>query len=457
MNTHNPIDNDFTTRSGIFAAVSDKISVRLDEYGQYEYVVNESLDPDELSKIEELNGLKRADEDLISNELYGSIENIHHDPIVGYYSSLYCGYVAEGDFRKNGTSGGMATWLLTQLLEQDLVDGVVAVTKSDSPDVLYKYSVLRSSQEMSRSVKTKYYSMELSAVLELIASNPGRYAVIGIPSFISDIRRLQKMNPLYSQRILFTLSLLCGHQKTTKYGEAIAFQAGFMPQDVSDIDFRLKTKSGVASNYVTEITGTKEGKPTSEVRRQSQAYVNNWSTGMFKVNFSDFIDDCFGETADVTLGDAWLPEYTSDTQGNNVIIVRNPVIRNLIEEGLRDKRLVLDKVDVQTVKRSQVGLIRHYRTELPYRLAKYRDSGVVTRVLPSEDIPIIRRRIQDLRVEIGARSKVYYREAVERSDWSYFEKKMGPLLWRYKMLYRLTRIRSLGVLGIVRHIANRWR
>lgn len=37
----------------------------------------------------------------------------------------------------------------------------------------------------------------------------------------------------------------------------------------------------------------------------------------------DFCDDVFAETADIALGDAWLPEYVQDGNGTNVVVTRN--------------------------------------------------------------------------------------------------------------------------------------
>ena len=105
-------------------------------------------------------------------------------------------------------------------------------------------------------------------------------------------------------------------------------------------------------------------KPTKELLGQ------NWGQGYFKTKASDFTDDVMNETADITLGDAWLPEYTKDSKGNNVIVVRNPVIDDLIREGIESGRLNLDVVDKETIFRSQAAHYRHTHDELAYRLYK---------------------------------------------------------------------------------------
>lgn len=449
------LDNEFSTRSGVLTAVSENILIRLDDFGQYEYHALGPLSHDEVEKVTALDGLRNADEDEISYALYGSTEGVKKDPILGHYLALYCGAVKEGEFRANGTSGGITTWLLTELLNNGDIDGVVAVVNSQNGGPLYQYAILRTREEVASSAKSRYYPMELSSVLAAIKATPGRYAVVGIPSFISDLRRLQAIDETFRERIRFTFSLLCGHQKTTKYGEAIGFEAGFQPDQIRSIDFRYKTENSVASEYVTEIVGCQSGKMVRVVVPGKSAFVNDWSAGMFKVNFSDFVDDCFGETADISLGDAWLPQYASDGRGTNVVVVRDPHIRAILDRAAEEGRLWLDKVDASTVKDSQPGLIRHYRTELPYRLAKYDGVGLKKRVQPSLQLPYLRRLVQDLRLKIAVVSKRQYQLAVEKSDWTYFKRKMDPLMWRYHMIYKLLRLRSLGFSGTIRILLSR--
>ena len=60
------------------------------------------------------------------------------------------------------------------------------------------------------------------------------------------------------------------------------------------------------------------------------------------------------------------------------------------------------------------------------------------RVEASPDLPLLRRRIQDVREQIAEQSHIHYRTAVELGDWSYFVAKMKPLVDRHNALYSLT-------------------
>lgn len=452
-----PIDNEFSTRSGVFTAISPKISMQLNRFGEYDYVVTEPLTGEELEQVGRLDGLRHADEDQIAGALFATDDTVRYDPVIGYYRSLYCGHVSEGEYRANGSSGGMATWILTELIRRREIDGVVCVVHTPHGEALYEYAVLRSEADIIRSAKSRYYPVEMSAALAAIKETPGSYAVVGIPSFVSDLRRLQQIDDTLRERVKYTVGLLCGHQKSAKYGESIAFEAGIRPGNTSAIDFRYKSGEGLASAYVTEVHGTDAGLPTRKVLPAEHSYTADWSAGMLKTNFSDFVDDCFGETADITLGDAWLPQYIADSWGTNVVVVRNPRLAEIIAQASSEGRLALDPVTADVVRASQPGLIRHYRAELPYRLWKFSDRAIVKRVQPSSDLAVLRRAVQSLRLQIAKQSRVAYREAEERSDWSYFVKKMDPLMSRYRLVYRLIRARELGARGVAQRIKGRFR
>ena len=50
----------------------------------------------------------------------------------------------------------------------------------------------------------------------------------------------------------------------------------------------------------------------------------------FKYKACDFCDDVFAETADVVVGDAWIPKYL--TQGNSLVVTRSSLFDSLINK-----------------------------------------------------------------------------------------------------------------------------
>lgn len=452
----------FSEASGSSVLVDENLSIELNEFGIYEEKTllseDQYLNPLVKHVSPHLNDI--TDESQIANKLYGELDNIKYHEHIGYYKSLYVGHVIEGDFRAKASSGGMGTWIFNELFEKDLIDGVIHVKENTdkNSDVLYKYDISRTIEEIRGGSGTKYYPVEFSYVLKIVKEVPGRYAIIGIPSFIMAIRLLAEKDKLIDERIKFTIGLVCGHQKSSKFSEAFAWQVGIKPGNLKSINFRKKLPDRPANNYAVEMTGLIDDKEVTIVKPTRELLGQNWGQGYFKTKASDFTDDVMNETADMTIGDAWLPEYTEDSKGNNIIVIRNSIIDDLISEGAKSGRLLLDSVDVETIVRSQSGHFRHTQDELAYRLYKKdknKEWRPKKRIEASDHIPFFRRLIQDMREDIYTQSHIVYKQAVDLGDLNYFTSKMGKLSKKYSYTYRLMRILDMGPWAAIKKAVNK--
>lgn len=449
----------YSEASGSMAVVDANIKMRLNEYGLYEEtVVDPKKDISNQALFVSPNYNSEINESNVADDLYKNITDIQYDNRIGYYTSLYAGYVAEGDYRAQASSGGMGTWILKELFEKDLVDSIIHVKKSEDSERLFQYDISSSLKEIQAGAKTRYYPVELSEVIKRVKDNPGRYAVIGIPSFIYAIRLLAKQDEVINQRLKFTVGLICGHQKSSKFAESMAWQVGIEPGNLVDIDFRHKLLDRPANHYGVKMTGLIDNELKTIIKPKDELFGQDWGWGLFKPTTSNFTDDVFNETADVVLGDAWLPEYETDSLGTNIIIVRNPEINSLIKEAIKEKRLELVDIDKEKVFKSQASHYRHTHDELAYRLYKkdkQNEWRPKKRVQASTDISSSRKKVQDLRESLAFNSHLYYKEAVQKNNYLIFEESIHPLANKYKKVYRamnkkklFQRIAKLGLRGI---------
>ncbi|MDT2757491.1 Coenzyme F420 hydrogenase/dehydrogenase, beta subunit C-terminal domain [Enterococcus asini] len=439
------VEEQYDFGTGVSAYCSDKIEMKFNDFGEYFSSVSNSnvLSKDEIDKITYTSLVTNSNNiDRISKTIFSELPNVKFNEKIGYYSDLYIGYVKEGEFRKNGSSGGFATWILKELLTRNLIDGVVHVTATNDPKKLFKYTISRTEEELLAGAKTKYYPVEISEALKTIRDTPGKYAVIGLPSFIMELRLLCEVDPTINERIKYMVGLVCGHQKSTRFSELLAWQCGIKPGKLNFIDFRKKMSDSPASSYAIEVKGEKDGQEISVTRRMKDLYGGDWGRGIFKVRASDFTDDVMNEAADITLGDAWLPEYTKDSNGNNIIIVRNPEIAKIIRESIGDEKLVVDVVDSDKIIQSQISHYRHTQDELAYRLYKNKQKRIwfpEQRIQPSKSIPISRKMIQDIREKICLQAPGYFNKAIEKDNLDYFIKKMSHLDNSYRLVYKIER------------------
>lgn len=422
--------------SGVDDIADRNVTTRLNDFGQY--VADYSNSNGQKTAKILLNSDESRNEYEVAKDIFGNIPNINHDSTIGYYLGLYAGHVSEGAYRKNGSSGGMVTWVAMQLLKQKEIDGFIHVKKSKKPGILFEYGISRTPKEIQAGAKSRYYPVQLAEALREVKNTPGKYAVVGIPEIIMELRLLAESDKIIGDRIKYFFGLVCGHQKTTKYAEAIAWEYGIKPGDLEDIDFRVKRDEGPAGLYDMEIIGKVNGRRVSYKIGNLEPFVARWAHGFFKAHFSDFTDNTFNEAADITFGDAWIEEYEADPRGTNIIITRNKKLNDLIVSGVERRDLNLDIVDDNTILRSQSGLIHHTRDELPYRLHKeIKRAGwsPMKRVKPDNSLSKHRKLVQDIRQEIAEKSHEAYMHAVELDDFSYFKDKMKPYVDRYADLY----------------------
>lgn len=346
-----------------------------------------------------------ADEDSLAAELFPRVAQ--QDRSAGRVLQAYVGFAAEQDFRDNGSSGGMTTWVASELLRRGWVDAVAHVHATDDPQQdgrFFRYRLSRNDDELREGAKSRYYPVEMSEVLRTMQAEAGRYAVVGIPCFIKAVQLMRREHPILRERIRYTLGLFCGHMKSARFVESLAWQMGVALCDVARVDFRRKIPGRPANWYNATLT-LRDGSTVS--KDWWHLADGDWGAGFFMDAACNFCDDVTAETADVSFGDAWVEPYSSDWKGTNVVVVRSAEIAELISDAIDDGRLALDRVDADFVARTQAAGLRQRREGLAYRLARRRSF-----LQP-------RKRIAADARAVSARRKLIYRMRAAISAWSH--------------------------------------
>ena len=302
------------------------------------------------------------DEDQLAADNFPAAPN--RDRYIGRYEAAYVGHAGENGFRNEGSSGGMVSWVASQLLQQGLVDGVAHVVPADD-GAFFRYRISRTPGEIGAGAKSRYYPVELSGVIDTIRSVPGRYAVVGIPCFIKAVHLMRAHDPVLGERIVFTLGLFCGHMKSARFVESFAWQMGQDIKAVEKVDYRIKNADRPANWYTAQLTGRDGEKHAKDWWHLADG---DWGAGFFQSPACNFCDDVVAETADIAFGDAWVEPYASDGRGTNVVIVRSPQLRAVIAQGMAQGRLALDEVDHEFIRQTQAAGFRQRREGLAFRL-----------------------------------------------------------------------------------------
>ncbi|MCB5200672.1 polysaccharide pyruvyl transferase family protein [Loktanella sp. TSTF-M6] len=398
----------------------------------------ENLSPDLLAKADVVCPFSdnAAHEDALGAPQSRTIK-MPVDSNVGAYQAVLAGRISDDKQIVGSSSGGLTSWILKSLLSSGRVDGVIHVGGDGDDARMFNYRVSFSVDDVDRHRKSLYYSTTLDDAFKTVKQHPDKtYAIVGVPCFIKSARLLAQNDPALDACLKYYVGIVCGHMKSSFFAESNAWQLGVPPQEVGKVDFRVKIPGKKSSQYnFAAEQGTKD--PKKQIRT-SRLVGGSWGHNFFQPNACNYCDDVFAETADVVLGDAWLPKYSADWRGTNVVIARNQDIIDILEEGNKSDAITIENISLSDAIKSQGGGLRHRREGLSVRLQDDVDRGQpvpLKRIAPGQlDVPEWRKALIRQRRHLAARSFDAFITAKKTGDLETFKTDMGHEIEVYKYL-----------------------
>jgi len=364
-------------------------------------------------------------------EIYLKDATLFH-PQVGKYSGIYAGY--SNEYRLTSSSGGIATFVLTELLERGIVNHIFSVKESSIPGIHYEYALSNNKQELIDASRTRYYPVTLATVFSKINELEGKVAIIGVACFIKAVRLLQSNESNLNDKVQFLVGIICGGVKSRFFTEYLAEKADVPKHLCYKPEFRIKDLNSTASDYSFGCFSSKDNqKKTIKMR----AVGDMWGTGLFKANACDFCDDVTTELADISLGDAWLEPYNKDGYGTNVVVTRSTLAENIIREGIRSTKIHLEELTLNRFLYSQQGSYNHRHRGLPYRIRRAKKKGCL--VPPKRSI---------IRKSLTFDFKIvqFYRMKVRKMSLDVWKNNLNAILFDEKMKKNLFLLRKVTLL-----------
>jgi len=444
---HNVVDQNLCIGCGACAAVQrEALRMAWSDDGFFQPVRTEGfdgeLDPRTLAVCPFNND--GQDENWIAEKLYAVAGKKDRDKYIGFYEKCFIGYCNDSQIRAIATSGGIIAWVIRHLLSQELVERVLALGDAEEEDRLFAFKSYRSVDELDIPMKSRYYPSEFSKVMQNIIDEPGKVLFIGLPCQIKAIRKIALHLPEVAEKVKYAVSVFCGHQKSRHYAEYLSLHAGVEPDSMVTIDYRKKREGAPAIAYGFEVTYRdgdvirKAGGVTRDV------FASSWSNNLFMNPACEFCDDVVGETADMSVGDAWLPGYSNDSRGTSIIVVRHPELVDAMNCGQEKGDLTLEETTPDTVYRSQAAGFRQRRESLQFRLVLAAKEGRMVpkkRVAPSKlAITHLDRCQQRLRIRLREKSNRAFRRSESHRDLVTFHRKIVFLHTMSSIIVLLRRV-----------------
>ena len=263
--------------------------------------------------------------------------------LLGKYVGCYVGQWTDETLLRRSSSGGIATGLLLHALESGGIRGAaVARMRGDRP-LEAEAAWVRTREEVLEAAGSKYCPVAMGEALREALAVPGRFGLVGLPCHVHGVRKAERVLPRLRDRSLL-IGLFCGYGKTYRALDHALEACAVRREDVAKVEFR---HGGWPGNLRIEC---RDG-------RTAEMPFGRWfRRDCSPVRCTLCCDGC-AELADVSCGDAWLPEYRGRDQGISVVVTRTEVGERAVREAMAAGALALRSVDAEEIVRSQGGML----------------------------------------------------------------------------------------------------
>ena len=294
----------------------------------------------------------------LTQALYGDIGGVRQDDVLGYYLEAYVGFSEQ--HRLKSASGGLLTWVLERLLEQQQVTGIVCVGPDAQSPTLFAYRICRTVAELRACSGSCYQPVHLADVLREIKKTEGRYAIVALPCTAKALRMAMKVNVKLRRRIVAILGVACGGLTNRHFADYISqrFMGGENPVSMK---FRVKRPDGRAQHRFVFGFRDAAGNVSEKEATFSGGIGRIYQSHHFTLEACHYCDDMFAECTDAVFLDAWLPEFERDWRGDTIVLTRDPRFQKIITQGIAASAISVQPISPERVKQSQGGGIRGKR------------------------------------------------------------------------------------------------
>ena len=287
------------------------------------------------------------------------------DPLLGVCLNCYAGCACNSDIRFNSASGGIVTALLLYALEEKMVNGVL-VTKMDENKALEpKPFIAKTRSEVTSAARSKYCPVPADVALKVIMQEEGHYAVVGLPCHIYGIRKAESIYPDLADKIRFHIGILCGGTQSFLATEYLLRRHKVRREEIRRIEYRGEGWPGKML-----IEGIRDDKLLLPYPEYWEAFGS-----LFLPYGCTLCADGFNRFADISCGDAWLPEYQGDNLGTSLIITRNKIGEQLMSGAYEKRAIQIKKVECARMMQAQKSMIRFKTRNLRTRFQLMKTLG----------------------------------------------------------------------------------
>ena len=317
-----------------------------------------------------------VDSKQLNSEIFGKEPE---DVLIGNYLNCYIGHSTDHTIRYNSASGGLITQLLIFALKEKIIDGALVTRMKKDKPLEHEPFIARTREEIIEASKSKYCPVPANIALkEILKSKEGeKFAVVGLPCHISGIRKAEGINKRLKEKIYLHIGIFCGHAPNFLGTEFLLNKLGIKKDDVKNLSYRGEGWPG--SMKISLESG------------ELLLLLPDYWGSLFGLDFFTparclLCSDGICELADISFGDAWLPELSDDKIGKSIIVSKSEIGEQLLQAMKLKNEIELNETSAKKVIQSQAGMLYFKKKNLNARSKLFKAVPKNDNVLESDAV-----------------------------------------------------------------------
>jgi len=266
----------------------------------------------------------------------------------GNIIGIYEGHASDSELRYQGSSGGVLSALGLYALEKGGMDGVLHISADANAPLFNRTRLSTNRIEVLEGAGSRYAPASICNRLDLLAQCQGTAAVVGKPSDIAALRKLQDHDPSLTAKVGITLSFFCAETPASTGSLELLNKLGVDPASVVELRYRGR---GWPGHYSVVQKGASEP-------RDLLTYKDSWAfLQKFRPWGVQFWPDGTGEFADIVAGDAWYRTPDGKNAGSSIVVSRTSRGEAFLRAAIDAGYVQLEASEPWKLSASQRGLI----------------------------------------------------------------------------------------------------
>ncbi|MHA1272451.1 MAG: Coenzyme F420 hydrogenase/dehydrogenase, beta subunit C-terminal domain [Promethearchaeota archaeon] len=273
------------------------------------------------------------------------------NPFLGAFNSCYIGYSLNDDIRYRSASGGLITQLLIFALEKGLIDAAIVTSFNKENSFKPKAILAESREQIIKASQSKYCPVPVNLIIKEVFKRKDLHdiAFVGLPCQIEGIRLAERKFELLRKKIKYHFGLFCSHELNFHATNFLLKNLGIRMEEIKKVNYR---GYGWPGKIIIEF---KNGE-LKYIKSNHPLWEKVFHCGLFTPIRCVLCNDLSSELADLSFGDAWLPEIIKeDNIGTSIVISRTDLGENLLKMGVMEKKINIKEISHKKVFQSQKG------------------------------------------------------------------------------------------------------